>query len=110
MEKVIKLPSGNTVTFRDISNMKVKDRKKILLSVGAKDIGVAQGLALIDGILALLIKEWSFDLIPPSVKIESLDELDIPDYDKLAQEAEEAQKLLFPKFADSDDPDSPKDK
>ena len=50
MEKVIKLPSGNTVTFRDITNMKVKDRKKILLSVGTKDIGVAQGLALIDGL------------------------------------------------------------
>lgn len=109
MSKVIKLPSGNTATFRDPSTMKVKDRKKILLAVGNQNVGIAQGLALIDGVIALLVTEWSFDLILPSIKIESLEELDIPDYDKLAEEAEEARKSLFPSFTKDDGEDSPKD-
>jgi hypothetical protein len=41
--------------------------------------------------------------------MESLEELDIPDYDKLAEEAEEARKSLFPSFTKDDGEDSPKD-
>jgi len=110
MSKEVKLPSGNTATIRDVKTLKHKDRKKVLLSVGNDDVGIATGLKIIDGMLAMLIEEWSFDLIIPSVKINSLDELSIDDYDALAKEAEEAQKQLFPRFgSDSGDQNSPKD-
>ena len=109
-EKVVELPSGNTATFKDPETLKVKDRTKVLMSIGNENMAIAQGLKLIDGLLALLIKEWSFDLIIPSVKIDSLGELSIPDYDALSKAAEEARNKLFPSFDESEDKDSPKDK
>jgi hypothetical protein len=108
-EKTVTLPSGNTAVFRDPDTLKVKDRKKILMAIGAEDLGLAQGLKLVDGLLAMIIKEWSFDLIIPSVKIDSLDELSIPDYDALTEAAADAQKKLFPNFSDDGEADSPKD-
>lgn len=108
--KEIKLPSGNTVKLRDPKSLKVKDRKKVLRAAGMEDTAVAQGLSVIDGLIAMMVEEWSFDLLPPSVDIKSLDELDIPDYDALSKEAESARNVLFPSFADDSDPDSPKDK
>jgi hypothetical protein len=102
MSKEIKLPSGNSATLKDVSLLKHKDRKKVLLSVGNDDIGIATGLKIIDGLLAMLIEEWTFDYIIPSVKLASLDELSIADYDALAKEAEEAQKQLFPRFGQDD--------
>lgn len=110
MEKEIKLPSGNAVTFKDIDTLKVKDRSAILLNMGEGKNEIAQGLKMIDALLALLIKEWSFDLILPSVKIESLGELSIPDYDKLSIEAQEARNKLFPNLEDDKGKDSPKGK
>lgn len=106
--KKISLPSGNTATLKDPKNLKVKDRKKVLKAAGLEDTSVAQGLSVIDGLIAMMVEEWSFDLLPPSVDITSLDELDIPDYDVLAKEAQVAQTFLFPSFSDSKDPDSPK--
>lgn len=106
--KKITLPSGNTVTLRDPKTLKVKDRKKVLKAAGEHDSTIAQGLSIIDGLIAMLIEEWSFDLIIPSVKIDSLDELDISDYDALSSEAETARAVLFPQFNDDAGVDSPK--
>jgi len=44
----------------------------------------------------MLVDEWSFDLIIPSVKIDSLDELEVNDYDALVEATADAQKILFP--------------
>lgn len=107
-EKKIELPSGNNATFRDPETLRVKDRSKVLMAIGNENNSVAQGLKLIDGLLALLIKDWSFDMIIPSVKIDSLGELSIPDYDALTKAAEEARQKLFPSFEDSEDKNSPK--
>jgi len=94
-EKIITLPSGNTVTLKDPKGLKVKDRKKIFEGADGLE-GILQTMAITDGIISCLIKEWSFDLIPPSVRIESLGELSIADYDTLVQSANEAQEALFP--------------
>ena len=107
--KKVTLPSGNTVTLRDPKTLKVKDRKKILKAAGEQDTTIAQGLTIIDGLIAMLIEDWSFDFIVPSVKIDSLDELDIADYDRLSEEAESARAVLFPTFSEDNGVDSPKD-
>lgn len=93
MSRIINLPSGQTATLRDPRSMKQKDRKALFV----KD-DEATPLTMVDRMIALLIEEWSFDLLPPSVKIETLDELDIADYDMLQQQAEEALPLLFPRL------------
>ena len=101
-EKVITLPSGNTVTLRDPKELKVKDRRKVLESA-SKHEGLIQALTIVDGLIAILIKEWSFEFPPPFVKIASLGELTMPDYDTLAEEAGKAQDILFPKLAETEE-------
>jgi len=94
-EKIVTLPSGHTATLHDPKGLKVKDRKKIFAGADGLE-GIAQVMALTDGIISCLVKEWSFDLIPPSVRIESLGELSLADYDTLIEAASEAQEALFP--------------
>ena len=95
-KKKITLPSGATVTLRDPKELRVKDRKKIYANTGKADEGIMQALSLTDGLIAVLIEDWSFDLIIPSVKIDSLDELEMADYDFLVEATKDAQKVLFP--------------
>lgn len=111
MEKQITLPSGATATLRDPATLRVKDRKRVFQQADKHGQGLMQALSLTDGLIAAMVKEWSLDLIIPSVKIESLDELEMADYDMLAEEAQTAAKILFPnldKAAGGDsDPESP---
>jgi len=109
-EKTITLPSGATVTFRDPKTLRVKDRRKVLANA-SKEEGLMQALSIVDGLIAILVKEWSFEFPPPSIKISVLGELTMPDYDMLSEEAGKAQEILFPNLTKSDatesDPDSP---
>jgi hypothetical protein len=91
MSRIINLPSGQTATLRDPKTLKQKDRARIF-KAGAN----GDGMDIMDTLISILVEEWSFDLILPSVKIEMLGELDIPDYDLLVKEAESAQNVLFP--------------
>ena len=94
----IKLPSGNTAKLRDAKTMKQKDRAWVIADA-KQDVDVAVGMSLMDKLIAVLVEEWSFDLIPPRVKIENLGELDIPDYDALFAEAEKVMPVLWPQLA-----------
>jgi hypothetical protein len=109
-KKKVTLPSGGWAVFKDASTLRVKDRKKVLRNASAEE-GLMQALSIVDGLIAILVEEWSFDLILPSVKINSLEELTMGDYDVLAEEAGKAQKMLFPSLAKTEeteaDPESP---
>lgn len=109
-EKLVKLTSGHWALFKDPNTLRVKDRKRVFKNADNQE-GIMQALSLVDGILAILIKEWSYDTPVPSIKISVLDELSMADYDTLSVEAGEAQKILFPKLAETDetkaDVDSP---
>lgn len=109
-KKKIELPSGGWVVFKDPSTLRVKDRKKVLRNANNEE-GLMQALSLVDGLIAILVEEWSFELPIPSVRIASLDELQMPDYDVMAEEAGKAQKMLFPQLSKTElseaDPDSP---
>jgi hypothetical protein len=96
MKLEITLPSGATAKLKDPTLLRVKDRKKVMKAGDNETGDLAKALALGDAIIAMLIEEWSYDLIIPSVKIESLDELEVTDYDALVDATQEAQKVLFP--------------
>lgn len=108
MTQSITLPSGNTVVLRDPTTLTHGDRKKMFAAANGQE-GLLQNLSMIDGLIAILIKEWSFDMIIPSIRLESLDRLSIPDYDALAKAAQDAQDSVFPDFKDETNPDSPLD-
>lgn len=99
-EKRIELPSGGWAVFRDATTLRVKDRKKVLKSA-SKEEGLLQAMSIVDGLIAILIKEWSFEMPIPSIKITALEELTMPDYDALAEEAGKAQEVLFPRLANT---------
>lgn len=109
-KKKIELPSGGWAIFKDPNTLRVKDRKKVLKNANDQE-GLMQAISLIDGLIAILVEEWSFEMPIPSVRIQALDELSMPDYDQLAEEAGKAQKFLFPKLNETDetkaDVDSP---
>lgn len=111
MSKTVVLPvSGATVVLRDAESLKVKDRNRVMRSIGDAE-GLAAGLSMADGLLAVLIESWSLDLMIPSVSIDSLGEMEMADYDLLLEEARSAIKVLFPQFGDTmeaqQNPDSP---
>lgn len=99
--KKIKLPSGATVTLKDPSELRVKDRKRVMKSGDSVEGDLSRALALGESLIAILVEDWSFDLIIPSVKIESLEELDIRDYDALIEHTKDAQKALFPNISET---------
>lgn len=96
--KTIVLPSGATVDIRDAATIKQGDRRKVYAVInpelGSTDLKA--GMQVIDAVMAVMIESWSLDLLPPSVKLGSLDELSLADYDRLQEEATEYMKVLFP--------------
>jgi hypothetical protein len=96
MSKEVKLPSGATVILKDPSLLRVKDRKNVIKASDSVEGELSRALVLGDSLIAMLVESWSFDLIPPSIKLESLDELEIPDYDALVEATKDAQAKLFP--------------
>jgi hypothetical protein len=111
-KKRIPLPSGGWVVFKDAATLRVKDRKKVLRNANNEE-GLMQALSIVDGLIAILVEEWSFEFPIPSIKISVLDDLQMPDYDVMAEEAGKAQKMLFPQLSKTPeserDPDSPFD-
>ena len=93
MSEIIKLPSGNTATMRDAKELKYKDRKTIWARANNLE-GMLQVMALTEGVIAALIQEWSFDLLIPSLRIQSLEELDFADIDFLMEYANNAQGVF----------------
>jgi hypothetical protein len=94
--KTIVLPSGATVEIRDPKTIKQGDRRKVFSVINGDVADVKTGLQVVDAVMAVMIDSWTLDLLPPSVKVESLDELSIPDYDCLQEEANEYMSNLFP--------------
>lgn len=111
MEKVITLPKSKAqVTLRDPNEIRQKDRRKVLEAMDENGNQIVRALDMTEGLVAILVKSWTLDLMLPSVRIDVLGELEIADYDALTTECSKAQSVLFPDFSDSRNPDSPLDK
>lgn len=103
MSKQIKLPSGATAILKDPKTLKVKDRKRVLKASEVEGGDLSKAMALSDSLIAMLVEDWSFDLVIPAVKLDTLDELDMADYDALVEHTKEAQEVLFPSLAKTDE-------
>ena len=108
MSKEVTLPSGHTVKLRDPESFLMKDRNKVMEQAGKADNDVAQAIAITNGLIAISVVEWSFDLIPPSIRVASLDELTPKDYDFLASQVDEAASYLFPSLTGEEGKNDPK--
>ena len=100
MTKKIKLPSGATVDIKDANTLKVKDRNAIM-KAGDGELSAAKGIAIGNAMLTIIIEDWSYDLLIPSVKQDSIEELPIPDYVALMKETDSLTKELFPEIIDT---------
>ena len=113
MSSKITLPSGATVTLKDPRLLRVKDRKRVLKTADVEGGDLTRALALGDALIAMLIEDWSLDLLIPALKIENLDELEMKDYDALVDATKDAQQYLFPSLGESveneKDPKAPTD-
>ena len=113
MSKKITLPSGATVILKDPASLRVKDRKRVLKTADVEGGDLTRALALGDALIAMLIEDWSLDLLIPALKIDNLDELEMSDYDALVDATKDAQKFLFPSLGDTveneADPKAPTD-
>lgn len=111
--KKIDLTNGNWVVLKDPNSLKVKDRKKIFKNMQGQE-GLMQAISLMDGIVSVIIEEWSFELPIPAIKISSIDELSINDYHIIQKEMEKIQQVLFPAITETPesqaDDNSPFDK
>lgn len=96
MSKEITLPSGATVRMREPQTLLKKDRDLVSEIASKAEGDLMQSIAMQDGFIAVSVLEWSFDLIPPSVRLTSLGELTPKDYDALSLEAIKAADYLFP--------------
>jgi len=101
MSNKITLPSGGTVTLRDPSEIKYKDRKRVIRASESETGELSKALALGDALIAVMVEDWSFGIIP-SIKIEALEELTPADYDALVKATEKASEYLFPKLQDNE--------
>jgi hypothetical protein len=113
MSQKITLPSGATVTLKDPKELRVKDRKRVLKTADVEGGDLTRALALGDALIAMLIEDWSLDLLVPALKIDNLDELEMKDYDALVEATKDAQKFLFPSLSETveneKDPKAPTD-
>lgn len=108
MSKEIALPSGATVKLKDPATLLKKDRDKVLAHANDFE-GVMRSVAIQDGMIAVSVIEWSFDLIPPSVRMASLGDLPPKDYVALVKAVDAVQEFLFPDFfAEEEGKEDPK--
>jgi len=109
MSKTITLPSGATVEMREPHTMLKKDRDKVLAIASEQDTDLMQSVALQDGLISVSVLNWSFDLVPPNIKVTSLGDLTLADYQALSNEALKAQDYLFPALetGNQNDPKAP---
>jgi hypothetical protein len=98
MSKEITLPSGATVTLRDPATLRHKDRQKLYVGLSSDQADLERGMALMDRLIAMVVVDWSLDLMLPSLRVDSLGELDIADYDFLSEKAQEIAAVLFPQL------------
>ena len=95
----ITLPSGATVTIKDPSGLRVRDRNRVIKAGDGLTGEIAKGLAFSEALIATIVEDWSFELLIPSVKSDSLEELEIADYDALVKASEDISSILFPTLA-----------
>ncbi|MFB7461312.1 hypothetical protein [Streptomyces sp. NPDC056188] len=103
-----RLPSGAWVQFKDPHTLRRGDKQKALRAVKDSDGGdIAAGLDLVNGLLQVLIIDWSYEFPIPSVSPDSLDLIPLEDDDALTEAIEPIRAVLFPNKPDPKDAKDP---
>jgi hypothetical protein len=107
----IKLPSGAWIQLRDAHTLRRGDRQRVLRTVQNTDNDMGAGLDIINGLLRVLVIDWSYALPLPGESPDSLDLLPLEDDDAITEAIEPIRKMLFPEkpdpVKDAKDPASP---
>jgi hypothetical protein len=103
----IPLPSGGWVQLRDSHTLRRGDKQKAMRAVRDEGGDVSQALDLINGLLTVLIIDWSYQFPIPSETPASLDLVPLEDDDALSEAVEPARVLLFPGKPDPKDAKDP---
>lgn len=107
MSKTLKLPSGNTVTVKEEVDYTLKDRKFVLRDLNQNDLdNISNMMEVLERVIIVSIEEWSFDLIPPNIKTDSMDTLKLADMDVLNRFAKTALTALMPNLMDKGEGES----
>ncbi|MEU2426894.1 hypothetical protein ABZ619_38780 [Streptomyces sp. NPDC007851] len=104
----VKLPSGGWVQLRDPQTLRRGDKQRAMRAIKSGDSSeVAQSLDLINGLLAVLIIDWSYPFPVPSEAPGSLELIPLEDDDALNEAIEPARAVLFPDKPDPKDAADP---
>lgn len=99
----VTLPSGNWIQMRDAKTLRRGDKKKAMSAVTDTERVMKMAYDMTDGLLAVLIIDWSYELPLPSVSPESLELLPIEDDEALMKAIEPARALVFPESPEPKD-------
>lgn len=94
------MPSGAWIELRDWRELRRGDKKRALGGVTDMDRVVAAGYEMADGLLILLVTNWSYELPLPSVSPAALDLLPLEDDQALLDLVQPVIRALFPPKAD----------
>jgi hypothetical protein len=107
----VPLPSGAWVQLRDPHTLRRGDKQRAMRAVKDTEGGeLGQALDLINGLLQVLIIDWSYPLPIPGESPASLDLVPLEDDEALSEAVESARQLFFPEKPnpkDAKDPASP---
>ncbi|MFF1284305.1 hypothetical protein ACFVY4_26635 [Streptomyces sp. NPDC058299] len=99
----ITLPSGAWVQLRDPATLRRGDKQKAMRAVQDEGGDLSQALDLINGLLQVLIIDWSYPFPVPGETPASLDLVPLEDDDALSEAIEPARQMLFPSKPDPKD-------
>ncbi|MFE5037161.1 hypothetical protein [Streptomyces sp. NPDC056683] len=99
----VTLPSGAWVQLRDPQTLRRGDKQRAMRAVQDDGGDLSQALDLINGLLRVLIIDWSYEFPIPDQTPASLDLIPLEDDDALSEAVEESRKLLFPAKPDPKD-------
>ncbi|MEV6833475.1 hypothetical protein AB0N17_02920 [Streptomyces sp. NPDC051133] len=107
----IKLPSGAWIQLKDPNTLRRGDRQSVLRAIRDPEETMGAGLDMINGLLRVLVIDWSYSLPIPSESPGSLDLLPLEDDDAITEAIEPIRLKLFPNkpdpVKDATDPASP---
>lgn len=104
----VKLPSGGWVQLRDPKTLRRGDKQRAMRAIKDSEGGdVSASLDLLNGLLTVLIMDWSYAMPVPSEAAGSLDLIPLEDDEALNEAIEEARAILFPNKPDPKDAKDP---
>ncbi|MEW2301972.1 hypothetical protein AB0958_18695 [Streptomyces sp. NPDC006655] len=100
----VKLPSGGWVQLRDPQTLRRGDKQRAMRAIKSVEGGdVGQSLDLLNGLLTVLILDWSYPMPVPSEAPGSLELIPLEDDEALNEAIEPARAVLFPEKPDPKD-------